>query len=313
MTHNQPDLSVVVTVVEGEPALTRCLEALSQQDRAPSMEILVPYDDTVPEVVRLVERFPAVRFLDLGSISTGITQRSAFTDHRLYDIRRARGLRAATGKLVAILEDRGRPRADWARAMVDLHERTACAAIGGAIENGAGGLWRWAVFFCDFGRFQAPLADDNPEYLSDTNICYKRAALEATQELWRDRYQEPRVHWALRRQGMKLLLSDRPVTIQERGAVGIVPLLQERVHWARLFGQIRGREISRARCLLLAAATPLLPLLLFVRSLKRQIGKRRNVWEFSAAAPITVVLLHFWSLGEFLGYLDCALARSSPL
>jgi hypothetical protein len=64
-----PDLSVIVTVVDGDPALSRCVEALVNQTDAPSMEIIVPYDDTIAEVGQLAGRFPMVRFLVLGSLS----------------------------------------------------------------------------------------------------------------------------------------------------------------------------------------------------------------------------------------------------
>jgi hypothetical protein len=300
-----PDLSVIVTVVDGDPALSRCVEALVNQTDAPSMEIIVPYDDTIAEVGQLAGRFPMVRFLDLGSLSDDGRQ-NAFTRHRLYDIRRSRGLRAATGRLLAIVEDRGWPRSGWARAVVDLHDASACAAIGGVIENGGRGALRWAVFFCDFGRFQSPIARDDPEYITDTNICYTREALEGVAGLWAERYQEPTVNWALRRKGLKLLLSERPVVVQERGAIDLWSVVQERVHWARLFGQIRGREASPLRCVTWAAATPMLPVLLFVRHLRRELHRGRNVREFVYASPLTALLLAFWALGELIGYVEAA-------
>src|SRR5437867_7886412 len=64
-----PDLSVVVTVVEGGAALTRCLEALSAQRNAPAMEVIVPVDDTIHEVNELAPRFPDFHFVDMGTIA----------------------------------------------------------------------------------------------------------------------------------------------------------------------------------------------------------------------------------------------------
>jgi hypothetical protein len=218
-------------------------------------------------------------------------------------MRRSRGLRAAKGRLLAILEDRGWPAEGWARAMADLHENPY-AAVGGVIENGGRGALRWAVFFCDFGRFQAPVFTDDAEYITDTNISYKRQALESIGELWKERYQEPVVNWALRRQGLKLHLSEKPVVTQERREVDFWTLAKERVHWARLFGQIRGREAPPRSCALWALATPLLPLLLFVRHFRRELKRRRNLKEFIWSSPITALLLTFWALGEFIGYAE---------
>jgi hypothetical protein len=309
MTASPPALSVVVTVVDGGAALTECIDALTKQRDAPATEIIVPYDDSVAEVGGLVERFPSVRFLHLGSLLARGERLNEFVRHRLFDIRRARGLRAATGGLVAIVEDRGRPRPDWARAIVDLHRSSSYAAVGGVVEHAGQGALRWAVFFCDFGRFQPPVFEDSPEYITDTNICYSREALEAVGDLWADRYQEPTVNWALRRRGLTLHLSERPVTMQKRDGITIGSVLLERVHWGRLFGHIRGREASAPRSLAWAATSPLLPFVLFARHLKRELKRRRNLREFVVAAPLMVPLLCAWALGECIGYLEAARSR----
>ena len=62
-----PVLTVVVTVVEGGAALERCLAALSTQADAPTMEVLVPFDDTIRAVSELAVRFPNCRFIDMRS------------------------------------------------------------------------------------------------------------------------------------------------------------------------------------------------------------------------------------------------------
>ena len=309
-----PDLSVIVTIVDGEPALTRCLEALCKQVDPPPLEIIVPYDDTIHQVARLAEHFPTARFLFLGSLSKSGLPGNAFAQHDLYDRRRAGGLRAARGRLLAMLEDRGTPRSDWARSMFELHDGTSCAAVGGAIENGSDTPLGWAVFFCDFGRYQSPLQLCDAEYLSDVNICYKRDALESVRKLWEEKYQEPAVNWALRRQGRRLILSGRPIVIEAREQTSLRSLLAERIHWGRVFGQIRGRATTPFRNVLWAAATPLLPALLFVRHLQRQLEKRRNVPDFIRATPAILVLLVFWTIGELIGYCEAGieLLKSSP-
>ena len=148
---SSPELSVVLTVVDGGSALVRCLEALGRQTNAPIMEVIVPYDETIAEVGDLADRFPAVQFLPMGTLSQVTAPENAFDAHDLFDRRRAGGLRAARGRLLAMLEDRGAPRSDWARAFVDLHHAMPHAVIGGAVENGADSRLLWAIFFCDFG------------------------------------------------------------------------------------------------------------------------------------------------------------------
>jgi len=303
-----PDLTVVVTVVEGGAALTRCLEALSAQLDAPAMEVLVPFDDTIGEVNELASRFPDYRFVAMGMVATPDTDANAFTQHILYDSRRTVGLKAAQGRYVAMLEDRGWPRNDWARTMVSLHERMPHAVIGGAIESGAVGVLRWAVFFCDFGRYEPPLKGGEAEYVSDVNICYKRAALEAVRPLWESRYQETAVNWALRRQGLHLHLSDRPRVIEERGPLRLWPALAERIHWGRTFGYVRGRSGSRAASVLRVAIAPLVPAVLLARHLRKQLAIRRKIRLFVRALPATFLLMLCWSVGEAIGELEAVLA-----
>jgi hypothetical protein len=304
-----PLLSVIVTVVDSGTMLTRCLEALERQVDPPPLDIIVPYDDTTPEVAAIAKRFPMFRFLDLGALRDPKEAKGEFARHDLYDRRRAAGLHAARGELLAMVEDRGYPRPDWAREIVDVIHGSDYAAVGGGVENGADHNLLWAVFFCDFGRYQLPLDILNPEYMTVVNICYTREALHSVAELWDYKYQEPRINWALRRQSRRLYLSSRPIVIDQRAPIGLMQLLSERIHWARTFGQLRGRETSRTRCLIRAATTPLLPFLLFVRHFRRQLQKRRHVGKFMAASPALFALLAFWALGECIGYVEAVVHR----
>jgi hypothetical protein len=307
-----PALSAVVTVVEGGSALVSCLESLSAQTGSPDLEIIVPFDDAVPEVARLAERFPHVRFIDNGSI-TSRSSRNAFDEHALYERRRAAGLRAARGTLAALLEDRGCPRRDWAATVISLHERTPAPAIGGVVEHGGRGALRWALFFSDFGRYQPGVPEGAVEYLSDVNISYKRDALDAVRHLWEESYQESTVNWALRRAGHELRLTHAPVVVETRAQARLLPVMRERMHWARIFAHVRGREApSRAACLAWAAVTPVLPLVLFVRHLRREIRLRRHLRDFALASPALVLLLHCWGFGEWIGYVEAAMEKRSP-
>jgi len=302
----RPDLSVIVTVVDGGATLTRCLEALCHQVGAPPLEIIVPYDETISEVGALAEHFPTIRFLRLGALAAVGSHRGAFAQHDLYDRRRAHGLHAVNGRLIAIVEDRGRPKPDWAKEIVALHEGSDYAVVGGAVENGANSVLLWAVYFCDFGRYQPPLDETDPEYVTDVNICYKREALDAVSDLWNQKYHEPEINWALRRLGRRLYLSDRPIVVEERIPIPLTRLLAERIQWGRVFGRIRGRQTTRLKSLIWAATTPVIPAILFFRHLRRQLRKGRNIAEFVRAIPAIVILLHFWVLGECIGYCEAA-------
>lgn len=294
-------LSVVVTVVDGGTVLEACLQALADQLNPPPMEVLVPFDDSVGGVDRLAKRFPGVRFIDTGAARAAKPPDGPAGQHELIDRRRTAGLAASRGELVAILEDRGIPARSWTRAVYDAH-RAPNSVIGGVVENGVDRPLNWAVFFCDFGRYQLPLRQGPSPWITDVNVSYKREALERTRHLWKERYHETTVHWALRRDGDTLLLVPDMIVTQMRLDLKLGPLLAERFHWGRLFAHTRAREHGRIRLSLLTAGSILLPPLLFFRLAAHQARRRRRRRAFVVAAPATALLLIAWSAGEMVGY-----------
>jgi hypothetical protein len=296
-------LSVVVTVVDGGETLVRCLSALARQEGAPTLEVIVPYDDSVSGMAPIVARFPTFTFVALGTIDTARAKVGPAGQHELFDRRRSAGLGRARGEVVAIVEDRGVPRLDWARKLVEAHEKMPHAVIGGGVENGRNRALNWAVYFCDFGRYQLPFESGPREYVTDVNIGYKRRAIDVTRPLWKERYHETTVHWALIRAGETLYLSPDFAVDQMRDNLSLGRLVSERVGWGRLFAYTRAREISFGKRLLLAGMAPVLPFLLFYRLARHQMVKKRTVGKFVAASPAVMLLLATWSLGEMIGYL----------
>lgn len=298
----RPGLSVVVTIVDGGDVLRRFLTGLERQQDGPSLEVLVPFDATIPETAELASEFPRFRFLDLGELATERPIDTAAGQHELYDRRRAAGLAASTGELVGILEDRGVPRPDWARNVVEEH-RSRHSVVGGAIEPAPGGdLLRWAFYVCDFDIYGLPFRSRPAEWVSDINVIYKREALESTREIWRERYREPLVHWALMERGDTLLLSNRVVVDYLRSPISIWRLIPERFHWGRLFGHIRSLRSGTGKRLVWAAAGPLIPFRLFFRHalIQRRQGR---LGRYLLAAPLVAIMVTAWTTGEIAGYI----------
>jgi len=297
-----PRLSVVVTVVDGGETLRRCLAALATQEDPPDLQVIVPFDDSVGYVGDLVAAFPGFQAYPLGPVATERPPESPAGQHELFDRRRAAGLAAATGRVVCLLEDRSVPAADWARTVDRLHSMPYLV-IGGAVECGIDRMLNWAVYFCDFARYQLPLEAGPRDYVTDVNISYKREALEKTRALWEQRYHETTVNWALRRAGEVLYLSPDPVVRQHREGLSLNAILHERFVWGRLFAYTRARECTSVRRLAYAVLSPALPFLLFVRQARGQFSKRVRRLTFLRVAPVTFLLLASWSLGESVGYI----------
>src|SRR5262245_33692574 len=296
----QPELSIVVAIIAGgSQSCAACLDALAVARRDYEIEVLVPYDTRLTDVDGLSRKFHWVEFIDARR-SVPVTSESLSREH--HDILRAIGLNQARGRIVALLEDHGTPSVDWIAATLEAH-RTNASAVGGAVENGVDRLLNWAVYYCDFGRYQNPVREGEVEFLSDSNVSYKREALESVKSLWLDSFHETSVNWELRRRGESLRLSPRMVVHQTRSSLRLLDALRERYVWGRSFAGTRAAEVSTSKRITFAAFSFLLPLLLTSRIVLTGLQKRRHISKLFRALPLIFLLEVIWSGGEFVGYL----------
>lgn len=303
-TQPQPDISVVVAIVDGGDALRVCLNALAGQVGEQTLEVIVPYDQLSREAAGLEADFPNFRFLDLGVVAGGMVPKNALDLHRFWDVRRAEGIKAARGRLVGLIEDRGIPAKDWVSTVIELQEQTEAAAVGGCADNGYDTVWNWAVHICDFSRYMAPAPISEVDFLSATNVCYKADQLHELRPLYKNRFYEPSVHAALQAAGRKLVLSDHPRTIQYRPRIPTTKLAIEWFHWGRKYARINSGEIPLGMRIFRAAVTPLLPFVLFYRHFSNQRRKRIYLRQFWKASPLIFLIVTMWALGELAGYVQ---------
>lgn len=300
---DDPLLSIVVTIVDGGTFTRDFLDALRRLEDAPPLEIIVPFDASVEAGLAWRHDYGEVQFLELGEIVPERPITSEAGQHELFDRRRAAGLAAAQGDLIAILEDRGHPTADWAWTVVRLHRDLDAAVIGGAIDcKEPTSLLNWAFYVTDFGKYGRPFDSGSVSWVSDVNVTYSRQILEDTRHLWRNRYREPVVHWFLIERGETLFLSNELVVEHTRPRTTLRELLPERFHWGRLFGHIRAMHVSGWRRLALSLAGPLIPPVLWVRHGMVQASKGRLL-RYLKALPLIMVLTIAWTMGEVWGYI----------
>lgn len=298
-----PLLSIVVTIVDGGDQLRAFLRAIRAFDAPPRLEIVVPYDASIAETGAMAAEFPEVRFIDMGRIVPIRPITTEAGKHELYDRRRATGLAAAAGDIIGILEDRGRPRPDWAREIVRLHRETGRNVIGGAVDClEPVSLLNWAFYVSDFGRYGRPFQTGPVEWVTDVNVTYSRKALEMTRHLWKERYNEPVVNWFLLGQGEQLLLSNEIVVEHTRLPTTLGTLLPERFHWGRLFGHIRAMHFTPAQRLIYTLAAPVIPPRLWLRHLMTQFRKGKG-GRYLLALPYVMILTTAWTAGEVWGYI----------
>jgi hypothetical protein len=308
-----PWLSVVVVIVSdtthsqaGASHLAGCLQALTRQVDPPAMEIIVPYHPRTAGIEDLKPRFTSVAFLCVEDLKTLTGQGGS---HEHHDELRAHGLAAARGGIIGLLEDHARPDLHWCGYMVEAH-RQSYAAVGGAIENGIDRPLNWAVYFCDFGRYQNPVPAGESPFASDANVTYKRTALESIRPIWQEIFHETAVSWALTARGEKLGLSPKAIVYQHRSDLRFGSAVKERFIWGRSYAATRGTLFGGAQRVIYVVLSPMLPSVLLLRMARNVLKKRRCVGPFFKALPLTAILTLSWSLGEAIGYVTGRATRA---
>lgn len=298
---SSPHLSIVVVIVSDTTErpnarlLAECLEAVAQQVDAPPYEVIVPHLAQVDGLDAVRQRFPWVQFLP----APDVTVHPGGREH--HDVLRARGLMVARGEIVGLLEDHARPDPRWAAQVASAH-KAPHAAVGGAIENGVDRPLNWAVYYCDFGKYQNPVPAGDAPYASDANVTYKRADLERIRSSWQEAFREIVVNGALRAAGRTIVLDPGVVAYQNRHGLSLGSALRERYSWGRSYAATRLAMLTLPRRLVFAALSPVLPAVLFLR-MARTARERGSFRTFLRAMPMTTLLLLTWSVGEGIGYL----------
>jgi hypothetical protein len=300
-----PALSVVVAIVSDTTGsqidlshLARCLEALHQQVDPPSMEIIVPHLHDLKGIEELHRQFPQVVFLPVSGIS--VSPAGGSREH--HDQLRARGLALARGEIVGLLEDHARPDQNWCGRVVRAHTN-GYGAIGGAIENGIDRVLNWAVYYCDFGKYQNPVPSGESTFASDANVSYKRSALQDVQSVWAQAFHETVVNSSLMSRGQKLALRPDIIVYQHRDNLQLGSALRERFIWGRSYAATRSVLVGKAKRAIYAALSPVLPAVLVLRMVRTAWAKRSSFSKFLKSLPLIVMLLASWSVGELVGYL----------
>ncbi|HEU0304024.1 MAG TPA: hypothetical protein VFR32_05530 [Gaiellaceae bacterium] len=217
------------------------------------------------------------------------------------------GIDVATGDIVCLTISVMRPAADWLETAQRLSAEAA--AVGGAIEPGGDLRLRdWAEYFCRYARDMLPFPARETVDLPGDNAVYRRAALIAVSDTYRDGFWEPEVHRALAERGERLLHSPELVVYQGRSA-GFRAFLRQRLVHGRAFGRQRGARFSTARQALGVALAPVVPLVLLARRFREVFSRRRLRLRLVASTPILLAYDVAWAAGEAAGYLDSLRSR----
>lgn len=283
------ELSIVVGSNGAPGAVARCLAALEGQ-RDEVEVIVVEPDASPPEVI---SRFAWARFIERNGGTVPVLWRD--------------GIRASTGRLVALTISPMEPDPTWVAQLRDaLGTRDGVA---GAIEPCAGlALADFAEYLSRYARDMRPFAPRLTPDLPGDNCAYRRAALDAVVDTYAAGFWEPPVNQQLLATGH--VLEHLPDLVVHQGpSAGWRAFVRQRLVHGRAHGRQRGSTFATRRNLAGILGAPVVPPLLIARVLREVFVRRRFRLRALQALPLLVLFDVAWAAGEARGHLDALRVR----
>ena len=289
-----PELTAVLVTPEKFDTCRPALDHLRKQTVRGQLEVVIvaPHLSDLKADAALLEGFDSYQLVELG--------------HPLESTGRAvaEGFRRAKAALVVYSEEHAYPTRDWAEILIRTHREVPHPAVGFAVGNANPGPVSWAHLFAQFGPVVEPVGTGLATALAGHHVSYKKEYLLGyAQQLGPLMENECALHIDLRERGYQLYVAgeavSRHVNISEALQFCKLDFLGQ---WG--FGASRARVggWSRARRLIYVCATPLIPVVRLVRSVRHFYRTGRGSL-LPASLPYLLIALVCGAAGEALGYL----------
>lgn len=158
-----PSTSVIVCTYNGSATLRECLQGIEELDY-PDYEAIVVDDGSTDATAAIAEEYN-VRLIR--------------TENRGLSAARNAGLEAATGEIVAYIDDDARPDRHWLRYIAAGLAGTPHAGVGGPnVAPPTQGLVAECVGATPGGPIHVLLSDREAEHIPGCNMAFRRSALE---------------------------------------------------------------------------------------------------------------------------------------
>lgn len=272
-------------------AITECLKALRDQTGAERIEIIVA-DSSSDGTPRRVQEFPNVKLLHFDA-PLGIPQL------------RGRGIAAATGPVIAILDPYAIVDSSWSRRLMEAHRQHGNLVIAGSVElhdERRASYLAWVMYVNEYGMFMPPILRGNARVVPGCNVSYKRQALFEDARPRFDVFWKTFVNEDIVLQGSPVWL-EQGIGVRLLKPVPFLDFLITRFDHGRCYAGMRSAGRGWPWRILRAVASPILPIVFLWRGGRVYWIKRRYQWLLIATAPLHIVLLAVWTAGEIWGYL----------
>ena len=199
-----PPISVVICTHNGSRTIRECCEGVRRLEY-PRFEVLVVDDGSTDRTAAIVREFGF---------------RLIRTENRGLSHARNVGLGAATGEIVAYLDDDASPDPHWLTYLAAAFSRGAYAGVGGPnIPPGNDGWIAECVACSPGGPVHVLLSDCEAEHIPGCNMAFRRSALQTIggfDQQFRVAGDDVDVCWRLQRQGWKLGFHPAAVVFHHR-------------------------------------------------------------------------------------------------
>ena len=285
-----PGVSVVIASIVGAPFIDECLESVEQQAKGMGAEVIVVGCGEPEYTERLAKLFPWVKTIHCPGRET------------VPELRR-RGVEAARGEIVAIIEEHCLAAPDWLEQAVEGHASGNYGAVGGPIVDYSYRRLRdWVVYFLEYNGYLPPWRREEVWDLNGANIAYRRAVLIEHHSLLQAGYWEASLHPRLLADGIKFLSLPKMV-VHHRGPFNYGYYLQQRYWFSRAFAGSRARTMPLSKRLIYCLAAPVVPFLLLARIAQRVGARRCRMAKFVQSLPLLVPAVTIYVAGECVGYM----------
>jgi O-antigen biosynthesis protein len=198
-----PRISVIVCTYNGKRTLRGCFQHLQRLDY-PNFEVLVVDDGSTDQGADSATEYG---FRLIRTPNSGLSSA------------RNTGLRAATGEIVAYIDDDAYPDPDWLRYLAAAFLRGDYVGVGGPNIPPPGGWVEECVSNSPGGPIHVLLTDREAEHIPGCNMAFRKAALlkiGGFDERFRVAGDDVDVCWSLQKQGGKLGFSPAAVVWHHR-------------------------------------------------------------------------------------------------
>lgn len=291
---NRPALSVIIASYHSSGTIARTLASLRRQQFSGQFETIV-VDSSADHTATLVgQQFPEVRLFTFAA-------RKYPGDARNY------GIAQAKSDLIAFIDADCVAEPDWVAGIVAAHRQWDDPVIGGAVGNAnPESLVGWAYYFCEFSQWMPRFPEQLMAEIPTCCLSLKRAAFEKYGPFLEGTYcSDSAFNWKLAKDGRRPRFVPS-IRVNHMNPTGLRRFVRHAPFHGRSFARVRSREqhFSRAKRIFYAMISPLLPFVLFGRTVRRVLKHPLFLLPFAKAAPLVFLGLAVWSLGEMQGYLD---------